>query len=326
MFTTRPIRVGTGVAWALLSLAAVMSAPVPKHKPLDRFLVGDSSQLVLLGLDGLEKERFAPSATNGALSPDGHWLACLEFETAVGRSKVVIQPRSGKGDSVTVPGTSVAIGEGCLLVWSADGRRLLISENRAGKSGALEYRHRVYELATRKLTELKLPAGYGATDWSADGKRLLTTARDSEGNPRIAWLNADGIGKPEFLTPDGEFAYGARLSPDGRRMLYQGGVRATANGRRPPVRLYVMDLASRKRVAVDTPGKTNGYCWSPDGTRIAYTWQKSLDRPKEVAERETLLITCDPDGKNRKTVTSRKYRPERPTPYVVHFFWVVNWR
>ena len=62
---------------------------------------------------------------------------------------------------------------------------------------------------------------------------------------------------------------------------------------------------------------------------VAYTWQRSLKNPGQVAERETLLIACDPDGKNRKTVTSRKYRvPENSSgkSSIVIFFQVLAWR
>jgi hypothetical protein len=90
-----------------------------------------------------------------------------------------------------------------------------------------------------------------------------------------------------------------------------------------------MDLATKKRTAVDEPGESHGYCWSPDGSQVAYTWQRSLDKPEEVREREALLITADPDGRNRMVVTSRKYVfPENASGRsgVVYFFWVVDWR
>ncbi len=144
----------------------------------------------------------------------------------------------------------------------------------------------------------------------------------------MAWLNADGTGKPEFVSPEGEIGYGGRLSPDGRKVLYQGGPEPPKE-ERAKVRLYVMDLATKKRTAVDEPGETHGYCWSPDGSRIAHTWQRSLDKPEEVAERETLLLTCDLDGRNRKTVTTRKYTLEENSSgrsAVVYFFEVVDWR
>ena len=52
-----------------------------------------------------------------------------------------------------------------------------------------------------------------------------------------------------------------------------------------------------------------GYCWSPDGKRIAYTWRQLHDgKPEDVIDRETEshLVTCDPDGKNQQTILSEK--------------------
>ena len=112
--------------------------------------------------------------------------------------------------------------------------------------------------------------------------------------------------RPEFLSPEGEVAYGPRLSPDGRRVLYL----AAAGGGQP--RLSVLDLATRGRVVVDEPGHTSGHCWSPDGKRVAYTWQRPPGRGKG-AERETFLITCDPAGRDRKTVTKAECATSRAT-------------
>ena len=94
-------------------------------------------------------------------------------------------------------------------------------------------------------------------------------------------------------------------------------------------RLCVIDLESQKRTTVDEPGETHGYCWSADGSRIAYTWQRPLKKPAEVALRETLLITCNRDGSERKTVTSRKYEvPQNSSGRngMVIFFQVFDWK
>jgi hypothetical protein len=62
---------------------------------------------------------------------------------------------------------------------------------------------------------------------------------------------------------------------------------------------------------------------------VAYTWQRTLARPADVPEPETLLVTADPDGRNRRVRASRKVvigENRSGRAGVVWFFWVVNWR
>lgn len=96
------------------------------------------------------------------------------------------------------------------------------------------------------------------------------------------------------------------------------------------LRLSVFDAASKtnKRIIVDEPGETHGYCWSQDGSRIAYTWQRAYEELVDVTVRETFLMTCDPDGSRRKTVTSRKYEVPKNNSRsgaTIIFFQVFAW-
>jgi Tol biopolymer transport system component len=310
-------------------LSAANADPVPRNSAAETFLVKESGVVIFLGSDGREKGRRERHITYEVLSPDGRWIAYIALGGVPLRAQVFIQGRERKDDPAILPLIwDVPAMSGGLLVWAADSKRVLIGENRPGRPGTLEYAYRVYELEKGKLTELKLPDGHWVTGWSPDGKRLLTDARTGDGNLRIAWLNADGTGEPEFITPDEEMAYGARLSRDGRRVLFQAGPKGL-KWERTKMRLYAMDLATKKRTAVDEPGVTEGWCWSPDGSKVAYTWQRSLDKPAEVKERETLLITCTADGSNRKTITKRQYQvPENSSgrSSIVFFFEVLDWR
>ena len=101
-----------------------------------------------------------------------------------------------------------------------------------------------------------------------DGKRFLANIR-TDSPVRVVWLKADGTGKPDFVSLEGEVGYGGRLSPDSKHVLYHGGPEPT-NGERAKVRLYAMDLATKKRTAVDEPGETHGHCWSPDGSFVEW--------------------------------------------------------
>jgi hypothetical protein len=144
---------------------------------------------------------------------------------------------------------------------------------------------------------------------------------------RVAWVNTDGTGKPEFITSENEMTHGAKLSPDGRRILCLVGPKSP-KGESGRARLCVMDLITKKRTMAGKPGHTYGYCWCSDGLKLAYTWQMPLPRPDEVMERKTYLITCNQDGSDQKTITMRKYDMRRISSgrhLVAIFFWVVAW-
>jgi Tol biopolymer transport system component len=313
----------------LLVLAPAGAAPQAKPVAPRTFLVEESGELRLLGPDGTETERLDPPSTNAALSPDGRWLAGVEFDRDRSRCALVLRPRGRAGDPVTVPLLWDRPGRsGSLPVWAADGARLLVGENQPGPGGRPEYAHRVYDLAAKALTDLKLPAGCWVTGWSPDGKRLLATVAPGDGSSRLAWVAAGGGGEPEFLTPADEIAYDGRLSPDGKRVLCLIGPKSAKGkkGKADRPRLTVIELATGQRVEVDQPGYPHGHCWSPDGSRVAYTWQRPLVVPTH--KRETLLITCTADGKDRKVVASRRHTlPPDSTELgtMVYFFTVVAW-
>jgi Tol biopolymer transport system component len=308
------------------------TAAVEPDRPFpERFMVIDRG-CALLGPDGEEKERLE-SITNaaGAISPDGRWVSFSKSEPNPPPGKpegqLILQSRVGAKERATVPLVWGNTGSSFLPIWSSDSKRILICEQGHNDDGSRGSAYRVYELATKTLTALKLPKEWWPSDWSADGKRVLTSLRTDHDSARVAWVSADGTGKPEFITSEHEVAYGARLSPDGRRILCRVGPKDRAD-ERDPVGLHVIDLVTKKRTRIDRPGHTYGYCWASDGSKVAYTWQLPLRQPVEDAERRTFLITCDHDGSNRKTVTSRKYEvPENSSGRggVVIFFQVVAW-
>lgn len=310
---------------SLILLTAAADAPRPKPAASDTFLV-EHDGFRLLGPDGREKERVEQWAANAALSPDGRWLAGVELDRDAGLCRLVLRPKSRTGEPVTVP---LLWGEpsrsGCLPVWAADGNRLLIGENRAVEGGRLEYAHRIYDLKAKSVVDVRLQDGCWVTGWSLDGKRLLAMLAPGDRSSRLAWVAADGSGRPDYITSVDEAAYNGRLSPDGKRVLCLVGPKAAKDG----PRLTVIELATGRRAVLDEPGHTRGYCWSPDGSRVAYTWQRALADPAKVPERETLLITCTADSADRKTITCRKYDvPANSSGRKgeVYFFTVVDWR
>ena len=54
-----------------------------------------------------------------------------------------------------------------------------------------------------------------------------------------------------------------------------------------------------------------GFCWSPDGKKIAYCWrtmhaEKADPAKPDERETESFLCVCDADGKNHKTILTEK--------------------
>jgi len=319
----------TAVHVASAALLFVASAHAIADDPDTGLFLVRERGYALLGPDGNERERLETTTSGaGTMSPNGQWVAFSKRESNPPRGILVIQSRAHPEQRTTVPLVWGTSGSSFLAIWSSDSSRILICEQGWNEDRSRESAYRVYDLASTNLTHLKVPRQCWVSDWSADGKRLLTTARGDDDTIRIAWVNADETGKPEYVTSEDEVAYFARLSPDGTRILCMAGPKA-GKGERSKVRLCVIDPLTDKRTIIDEPGETRGYSWSSDGSRIAYTWQRSLDKPAEVPVRETLLVTCNADGTNRKIVTSRKYDvPPNSSGRsgVIYFFEVLDWR
>lgn len=211
------------------------------------------------------------------------------------------------------PGTSLGIR--CQsLAWSPDGTEIVYSDFMDGPNRKTEAAHGIVNVKTMEKAALRLPAGHLVTDWSRDGKYFLTTsALGTPGKPptvRLHLMHRDGT-EHKALTDGKPPAGGGRISPDGRRVLFTE-LNFSPDAPRPAFTLQLLDVASGKATKVeDVPlnAEVQGYCWSPDGRKIAYAWREILaGKPEEVAnnERECFLVVCDPDGKNAKTIATEK--------------------
>ena len=96
---------------------------------------------------------------------------------------------------------------------------------------------------------------------------------------------------------------------------------SSSAGPPPLLRLYVYDLkakASRRLAGMFDNRQILGYCWSPDGKQLAYTWRQvhpgvplaentdNMNDAKLNTETESHLIVADADGRNARTVMSAK--------------------
>jgi hypothetical protein len=231
------------------------------RSPRECFFVIDHGS-ALLGADGVELERLDPVMNSwGALSRDGRWVAFGRSAPdrnpdGTRRSEFLIKSRVDPGDTATVPMNWGQTGSSVLPIWSPDSKRLLLCEQGwNGRERASSFR--IYDVASRACSPVNLPQRWWPNDWSADGKRVLISL-GSEKTIRIAWVNIDGTGEPEFVTSPDEVAYRGHLSPDNRRILCMMAARK-ADGTHGRERLTVVDLATKARTVVDRPGHTDSY-------------------------------------------------------------------
>src|SRR5207249_781042 len=104
-----------------------------------------------------------------------------------------------------------------------------------------------------------------------------------------------------------------------------GGSRRTANGSSTPARTR----RANRVFSPSTPRAANpcacppelnggideaGFCWSPDGKRVAYLWLNS-EKPQFGQEYEMFLMVIDADGQNPVTVLSEKTPFVKPIRY-----------
>ncbi|CAM9933875.1 unnamed protein product, partial [Phaeothamnion confervicola] len=304
-------------------LPAGPGAPKPQQRGPNRLLVDLGAHLTLLDPDGKNPKRvdgeLAKSmAGQGRLSPDGKKIAFLvvpqPLDKAPGKIllteyRLHVRDVDGKG-----PGTD--LGPAKAFAWSPDGTEIAASDFTAtdGLPERLEpaAAHFVADVRTGKKAALDLPKDHVLSDWSRDGKRLVTTrlggTKDAP-SARVYLMNRDGT-EHKAVTDDKGLATTGKLSPDGRRVLY---TKLELSTDKPPVlTLCVADLAAGTSAPVGgTPQdvQVQDYCWSPDGTRIAYTWRKTINPGTTQEETEAALVVCDPDGGNERDVLTDK----RPT-------------
>lgn len=302
--------------------AARPTGPKPVPKGPNKILFYRDGHLTLIDPDGKneakvtdDRAQFLPG--NGQMSPDGKSVAYLvqaEKSNEVlpnrdQRRKLYVKTIGERG-----PGTDMEI-ECQLFAWSPDSARIAVTDFVYGDDKKQPTTvHHVVDVKTREKKPLKLPENHVITDWSRDGKYFLTTSMvvaDGKRTARLHLMNLDGT-EHKALTDGKQIVMFGRFSPDGTKILHHVMIPPKEKQSVSLRELAVLDVATGKSSPVaDVPlnGDVQGYCWSPDGKRIAYTWREIHEgKPEDVAQKETesFLVVCDPDGKNTKTIASEK--------------------
>jgi RNA polymerase sigma factor (sigma-70 family) len=320
-------RAPTGPDPTPVAVALPQSAPKAAPKPLptgpNKLLIGRNGELVMIDPDGKNDLKVSGGGgkfhrLDARLSPDGKKLAILiqAGVRALGTdAQSAVLKLHVRGLNEQDPGTDLEV-ECQTFAWSPDGSEIAFSEFDGFVDGPnrMSASHGVVNLETKAKTALPLPEDHVITDWSRDGRLFVTTrvGQDKE-KPwaRIYLMNRDGT-EHEALTDPGQNALYGHISPDGKQVLYHDmtpAAKRQADGWRNP---FVLEIATGKVLpvtGVPLSSDVGGYCWSPDGKRIAYTWREIHEgQPEDVIDKETksVLVVCDPDGKNAKMIATEQ--------------------
>ncbi len=307
-------------------------APVAKPAGPGTLLVCREGAVWVLAPDGKkvselslpEKNRLIGHAT---LSPDGTQAAFVVTEPVrppmAGDAdkpwtfKVIVRkldkPDTGKEWEMT--------GMKIELHWTADGKKLLTSLATTHEPGDSETV--LLNPETGKTEKFDLPAGSWILDCGRDGKTILVQTYDAKAKKSTLGVFKPGdkdIATLCELRHRGHLVTMARLSPDGKTVLFIDADPEQKDAHKWGMsrRVYVVDLATKKReLLTDFPdnGQATGIAWSPDGKRIAYSWQpldEELLKKDRISgsdaqkETEGFLMIADANGKNAKTIASDK--------------------
>lgn len=263
---------------------------------------------------------------HAALSPDGKRLASIEMEITPLSPDNIDKPlpikvgvrNLDKPDNNTVwdvPAMNVT------ALWTADGKKLIVSHSKTRERGDCETM--LLDPDTGKTDKSDIPAGLWALESSKDGKTLLVQGYDAKTKKDFLGTLTPGDKEPTKvceLRHRGTWVTTARLSPDGKTVLLIDADPEQKDAHKWGCsrRIYTIDLATKKRELLpDFPenGQAYGIAWSPDGKKVAYTWQgldaealkKDQLSPEDVTkETEGFLMIADANGKNATTVTRDK--------------------
>ncbi len=241
-----------------------------------------------------------------ALDPAGERILWLHRPTGRDLFQPWLMRADGSGPRRLLPDGILAEG----LAWAPDGTRIVLAAARAPRRAEPapprdlpDYLGLLFDPGldidlldpgSGTLTELVGRPGWDAEpSFTPDGTRVLFSSL--EGGRGSLWSVPATGGEPELLLEWDGYLGGARMSPDGRLIVFQ----ATRPTPPPGLGLYVCNAdGSSLRPLVEAGTYALTPCWTPDGQWIAFA--------ADAAERDFELHIVRPDGRDLQRVTYRQ--------------------
>jgi RNA polymerase sigma factor (sigma-70 family) len=188
------------------------------------------------------------------------------------------------------------------LFWMPDGKHLVLSSYGAPKDGVpSDFKFKLLDVSTFKVTELKMPEGHWATDVSPDGKWFLT----AKNVDLKKWETGAELYRVEYPTGKTERLFDKvtsiipprwRISPDGKQVA---GLQLT-DDRKPQVFVGDVSGGPLRQVTRETDHVVGFPEWSPSGKKLLYKVNREPAKPKGGEVFHEFIVVIDADGRNRK--------------------------
>jgi len=209
-----------------------------------------------ISVDGKNQQQiFRGIAEHPKCSPDGKYIV---FDSDYGNSIKIIS--SDGGEAFSFLADSIKINKGGLPCWSPDASRIAFKDS--------EYFLCIYDIKLNKTTRifnkdglLLLPAC-----WSSDGQFILFSLLDKSTRKSTIWkISPEGKDLKQIMGHHENFYRYLDISPDGTLLMY-GVFKNKHSG------IYVMpwDGGTSLPISVSSESHNEGFCWSPDGSKIAF--------------------------------------------------------
>jgi Tol biopolymer transport system component len=158
-----------------------------------------------------------------------------------------------------------------------------------------------YDLVTKTLQETEMAPYAGIIDQIPGEDRFLI-CENLENVAYFYTTDLDGRDRKDIRSEPG-YAYGAALSPDGRKVAYH----ITSNPLRPGYEIYVLDVVSAEKLLIISDEKYIHFCpkWSPDGQWLLYNRCAHLEDPGH--DRSDLWISRSDASEHRELITGQSH-------------------